>query len=50
VLHHLELTPREQPDAAEALVAEELAGEQAVAPTDDATIGDDAAAGPEDGE
>jgi DNA gyrase subunit A len=40
----------EPEDAAEALVAEELAGEHAVAPDDDATIGDDAAAGPEDGE
>ena len=40
----------EPEDAAEALVAEELAGDQAVAPVDDATIGDDAAAGPEDGE
>ncbi|WP_394647238.1 DNA gyrase subunit A [uncultured Sphingomonas sp.] len=40
----------EPEDAAEALVAEELTGDQAVAPVDDATIGDDAAAGPEDGE
>ncbi|MFK3890258.1 DNA gyrase subunit A [Sphingomonas sp. NPDC079357] len=40
----------EPEDAAEALVAEELAGDQPVAPDDDATIGDDAAAGPEDGE
>ncbi|VXD02544.1 DNA gyrase subunit A [Sphingomonas sp. 8AM] len=40
----------EPEDAAEALVAEELAGDQAVAPVDDATVGDDAAAGPEDGE
>lgn len=40
----------EPEDAAEALVAEELAGDTAVAPVDDATVGDDAAAGPEDGE
>ncbi|KTT76748.1 DNA gyrase subunit A [Sphingomonas endophytica] len=40
----------EPEDAAEALVAEELVGDQAVAPEDGATIGDDAAAGPEDGE
>ncbi|WP_341207849.1 DNA gyrase subunit A [uncultured Sphingomonas sp.] len=40
----------EPEDAAEALVAEELAGDQPVAPADDATIGDDEAAGPEDGE
>ncbi len=40
----------EPEDAAEALVAEELAGDTSVAPVDDATIGDDAAAGPEDGE
>jgi len=40
----------EPEDAAEALVAAELSGEQAVAPDDGATIGDDDAAGPEDGE
>ncbi|MBB5724242.1 DNA gyrase subunit A [Sphingomonas endophytica] len=40
----------EPEDAAEALVAEELAGDTSVAPVDDATVGDDAAAGPEDGE
>jgi DNA gyrase subunit A len=40
----------EPEDAAEAMVAAELAGDQAVAPDDGATIGDDAAAGPEDGE
>jgi len=40
----------EPEDAAEALVAEELAGDGAVAATDDAIVGDDAAAGPEDGE
>jgi len=40
----------EPEDAAEALVAEKLAGDTSVAPVDDATVGDDAAAGPEDGE
>ncbi|MEH3046929.1 DNA gyrase subunit A [Sphingomonas adhaesiva] len=40
----------EPEDAAEAMVADELAGDTAAVPTDDATIGDDAAAGPEDGE
>ncbi|WP_028965860.1 DNA gyrase subunit A [Sphingomonas phyllosphaerae] len=40
----------EPEDAAEALVAEELSGDQPVAPVDDATIGDDEAAGQEDGE
>ncbi|KQN93434.1 DNA gyrase subunit A [Sphingomonas sp. Leaf231] len=40
----------EPEDAAEALVAAELAGDAAIVPDDGASIGDDAAAGPEDGE
>jgi DNA gyrase subunit A len=40
----------EPEDAAEAMVAEELAEVTDTAPADDGSIGDDAAAGPEDGE
>jgi DNA gyrase subunit A len=40
----------EPEDAAEAMVAEELAEVADTAPADDGSIGDDAAAGPEDGE
>ncbi|NTS65684.1 DNA gyrase subunit A [Sphingomonas sp. HHU CXW] len=40
----------EPEDAAEAMVAEELAEVTETAPVDDGSIGDDAAAGPEDGE
>jgi DNA gyrase subunit A len=40
----------EPEDAAEAMVAAELADDGATAPSDDGLIGDDAAAGPEDGE
>ena len=40
----------EPEDAAEELVAQELTGDTATAPDDGATIGDDAAAGPEDGQ
>ncbi|MEH3102013.1 DNA gyrase subunit A [Sphingomonas adhaesiva] len=40
----------EPEDAAEAMVAQELARDAPAEPTDDGTIGDDTAAGPEDGE